>query len=700
MKRLKNLILVVLVFFVGLGFTACKNDNSGNGGNQNQQKHSYTITYQDTKGLTNENPTTYTEDTETIILKDLKGTDDYEFLGWYNGETKVTEITKGSKGNLTLTARWKEIIRELAYKLSEDGTYYIVTGMGECNISDIVIPDTYNGLPVKEIGKSAFASDFTITSVVIGNNVTSIGEYAFNACFNLTSVTIGKNVKDIPDQLFSLSLYLVEVYNLSNLNIEKGSENYGWVGYYAEDIYTSLDEPSKLKTSNGMIYYVNDDEKIAMKPVDIFSPSVIIEEDCTKVEENAFFISREWLTEIYNLSSIDIRNEIGNKFYGYKEDLYIYTSLDEPSKLKTSNGMIYYVTDKEKIAIRPETIKVDWEHECLVFDKGEIVIDDDCTRIGKNAFTISNLTSITIPNSVTSIGSSAFEKCSSLLSVTIGNSVTSIGKDAFCGCDSLTSITIPNSVTSIGEFAFLGCNSLQYNIYDNAKYLGNNENPYLVLVDTINTDITTCTINNNTKIIYCQAFRDCSGLTSITIPNSVTSIGFGVFYDCSGLISITIGNSVTSIGNYAFYGCCRLVEIYNLSSLNIEKGSSDYGYGVGYYVKDIYTSLDEPSKLKTSNGVIYYINGTEKIAVAPEDINVTSIVLDNDCTEINQYLFYNCSNLEKVYYNGTSSEWDKTSIDIYYSDLTSATRYYYSETKPTESGNFWYYDASGNIVEW
>ena len=219
MKRLKNLILVVLVFFVGLGFTACKNDNSGNGGNQNQQKHSYTITYQDTKGLTNENPTIYTEDTETIILKDLEDTDDYEFLGWYNGESKVTEITKGSKGNLTLTAKWKEIIRELAYKLSEDGTYYIVTGMGECNISDIVIPDTYNGLPVKEIGNNAFENNMIITSVDIGS-INTIGIYAFKNCSLLKDISIkSKNYNFINIKSGAFSLCGKIKINCKTLNL-------------------------------------------------------------------------------------------------------------------------------------------------------------------------------------------------------------------------------------------------------------------------------------------------------------------------------------------------------------------------------------------------------------------------------------------------------------------------------------------------
>ena len=139
---------------------------------------------------------------------------------------------------------------------------------------------------------------------------------------------------------------------------------------------------------------------------------------------------------------------------------------------------------------------------------------------------------MTIPNSVTTIGGSAFYGCSGLTSVTIPNSVTSIGGSAFSGCSGLTSVTIPNSVTSIGGSAFYGCSGL-----------------------------TSVTIPNSVTSIGEYAFQLCSGLTSVTIPNSVTSIGEYVFSYCSGLTSVTIPNSVTSIGEYAFCGCSSLTSI-------------------------------------------------------------------------------------------------------------------------------------------
>ncbi len=161
-----------------------------------------------------------------------------------------------------------------------------------------------------------------------------------------------------------------------------------------------------------------------------------------------------------------------------------------------------------------------------------VTIPDSVTSIGSSAFAGSRLTSIIIPDSVTSIGSSAFAYCSRLTSIIIPDSVTSIGTGAFQNCSELTSIIIPDSVTSIGMGAFQNCSGL-----------------------------TSVTIGNSVIYIDNAIFQGCSGLTSVTIPDSVTSIGMGAFDDCSGLTSVTIGNSVTSINMGAFSDCSALTSI-------------------------------------------------------------------------------------------------------------------------------------------
>ena len=137
-----------------------------------------------------------------------------------------------------------------------------------------------------------------------------------------------------------------------------------------------------------------------------------------------------------------------------------------------------------------------------------------------------------IPDDVSTIGESAFSYCSGLTSITIPNSVTSIGQSAFQKCSGLTSISIPTSVTSIEQSAFSGCSGL-----------------------------TSISIPTSVVSIGQSAFANCSGLTSIIIPNSVASIGQSVFSGCSGFTSISIPTSVTSIEQSAFSGCSSLTSI-------------------------------------------------------------------------------------------------------------------------------------------
>ena len=215
-----------------------------------------------------------------------------------------------------------------------------------------------------------------------------------------------------------------------------------------------------------------------------------------------------------------------------------------------------------------------------------VTIPNSVTTIADNAFIYcSSLTSVTIPNSVTYIGSGAFEGCSSLTSITIPDSVTYIGMSAFEGCNSLTSVTIGNSVTSIGYWAFRNCSSLTSITIPNS-------------VDTIGggafsgcSSLTSVTLSNNITSLSPEShyfygdygfFEGCSSLTSIYIPNSVTSIGNDAFRGCSSLTSITIPNSVTSIGGYAFSGCSSLTSVTCLAENPPALSGSSIFYNTPY----------------------------------------------------------------------------------------------------------------------
>ena len=170
--------------------------------------------------------------------------------------------------------------------------------------------------------------------------------------------------------------------------------------------------------------------------------------------------------------------------------------------------------------------------------------------IGDYAFStpLYPINSVTIPDSVTSIGVYSFANCNSMASLTIGNNVTIIGHHAFYDCYGLTSLSIPDSVTSIGLAAF----------YHNAL-------------------LTSITIGDNVTAIGGGAFIDCISLTHLTIPDSVTSIGFMAFFRCNNLVQVNIGNGVTSIEHEAFSNCT------SLATINIPNSVTSIGYGAFSY---------------------------------------------------------------------------------------------------------------------
>ena len=277
------------------------------------------------------------------------------------------------------------------------------------------------------------------------------------------------------------------------------------------------------------------------------------------------------------LKSVTIPNSvtsIGNRAFSYCSGL---TSVTIPNSV-TSIGENAFLACSvlESIIVEEGNTIYDSRENCnaiietatntLIAGFKNTVIPNSVTSIGTSAFNYcTGLTSITIPNSVTSIGTGAFYECTGLTSIIIPNSVTTIGYYAFGGCESLTSVTIPNSVTIIGRGAFSSCLGLESIIVENGNTIYDSRDNCNAIIETeTNTLIAGCkntVIPNSVTSIGEAAFYECSGLTSVTIPNSVTSIGSGAFYGCSGLTSVTIGNSVTSIGKDAFGYCPGLTSI-------------------------------------------------------------------------------------------------------------------------------------------
>ena len=548
---------------------------------------------------------------------------------YYNiidAENHYVELTCPGEANWNNC--WSDFIRPtgniiLPENVQYNGTSYIVTTIGnyafcECYelTGNLTIPNT-----VTSIGNHAFSgcSGFT-GSLTIGNSVTTIGYSAFYGCSGFTgSLTIPNSVTLIDSEAFSDCSGFTGSLTIGNSVTSIGNDAfYGCSGFTG-----SLTIGNSVTTIGDYAFYgcsgFTSVSNLAETPPTVGSsafnnvnPSIPLTVPCGTL--GAYLSASGW--DYFN----NIQEDCGN------DDPLTY-SINDDGVSVTVTGHVDGTNATGELII-PATKTIDG-------------VTYTVTAIGQSAFNgCTSLTgSLTIPNSVTTIGDGAFLQCGGLTSLELPNSVTTIGDGAFNNCVGFTgSLTIPNSVTSIGDYTFYYCHGFTGSLTIGSSVTSIGENAFR----GCNGFSGSLTLPNSVTTIGDYAFYSCSGFTdSLTLPNSVTTIGEQAFYGCDGFTgSLTIPNSVTLIGEYAFNYCVGLTSLTIPNSL-VSMGTNPFAGCPGL----VHIEVASGNTVYDSRGNCNAIIETNTNTLITGCMNST---IQNSVTTIGSWAFYGCIGLASV----------------------------------------------------
>ena len=465
---------------------------------------------------------------------------------------------------------------------------------GRACTGDVIIPDS-----VTAISARAFKGCKSITSVTIPDDVQNIGIQTFDGCENLETVVLPTNLQTIDYQAFN------GCKKLKNITMPDSVTSIGFSTFGKCESLTSINIPEGITTIESGVFAGCSG-----------LTSVDIPQNVKIIEENAF-------ATCTGLTSIEIHSNITSiGTDAFKNCPLKNITVDENNAVYSSEDGVLFNKDKTSLILYP----VDSERE-----------------------------SYEIPNSVETVGSNAFYKCTNLRSITIPESVVTIEDSAFSDCTGITEIKIPSSVTSLG-YAFAGCPIENIVVdKDNPNYssvdgvLFSKDKTKLILYPVANSR-ESYTIPNSVNTIGDSAFENSNNLKNIIIPNTVTNIESDAFSYCTELTNITVPGSVIEMGKFIFSYCL------NLTSANIEEGIKELNYATFY--------------------------GCE---------NLSSIILPSSLELIDYNVSAYCSNLTDVYYTGSESDWE--AVSVYYNnyELKDATVHYnYVRPETQLSANIYY----------
>ena len=549
------------------------------------------------------------------------------------------------------------IYSNLKYKEEEDSAS-VLGFLSGYNENYINIPAFYNDKPITSIANNAFYES-NIYEAIISNNIINIGNQAFSNSSKLMSLTLGDNVSSISNTAFNNCYRLKEVINLSDIALSDTSN----IKKYAKDIYENLNYESKIiYGDNSLIYYLKNDELSIINYIgqskNITVPSTYNDINLTKVEAYALYdlglesiVLNTGITELgkYSISLNNLERFnlpttlkiIGDS--AFESSLSLTEITLQPSITEIGTGAfkncknletinlnstaiasisdeLFYDCESLSSLILPNTVKSIGCKSFYNASKLEFLNISNVELLESNAFELSGLKTITIPNKITNIpdyafsesklesiiipstvstiGECAFEEIKTLTSVTFNNGLQEIKKEAFKDTK-ITSVILPNSLTILGEGAFSGVEGLASIVLSNKlEKISNDAFKY--------SSITTIEIPETVTKIGARSFMGCADLEEIVIPSSVKEIGANIFDGCVNLTRVEIKGTIYKTTTNMFGGCEKLEELILPSTLAVfdEYSFTDVNHDIKIYSYANNITISDNNPITREN--IYY----------------------------------------------------------------------------------------------
>jgi len=610
-------------------------------------------------------------------------------------------------------SKYHESLPYLSFTLSRSGDKYEVSEIRNGK-KDIYIPDTYEGLPVTSIGYSAAKNNNTMMYLYLGDNITAISGDTFSGNTSLVQVRLGKAFNSNSASMFSGAYRLVEFINESESTLNFSSLSryiLGIVNSAAESKLYEDENGMVLYKKDSDTYFIYDPNHSPMlvvpEGVTKLGPRVFYNDKVvyqltlpstykTSLSSDCFFNSV--LVEI--ISPNNFYNPMSGRVEVIKPDATPSVSMSEDSIIQTTASginLLKYNGGATTYVIPDNTYKI----SAYAFDGNETIttltIGEDVTNIDSMSFSnmkeltavnylainailngspftndtnlttfnlgdkVTNIPSnlcaslpistISIPDTVTSIGYAAFDSCKNLTSVVIPESVTNIEQKAFNGCSSLTSVNIPSGVTYIPDYMLYGTSKLEtLTLHDGITGFGN--------YSLCRSGLTTITLPASLVNIATSAFSY-SSITTVNFPAGVKSIGASAFDNCQNLTSVTLPDNIETIGSNAFrYTNINYTEYEGgkyipsatnpymyLGEVKAVDGNITFAPGVRFIGGSGISSIKLEIELVVPEGV------TTMASNAIEYCNFTSITLPKSLKYISSGFINSCSKLTTVTFN-------------------------------------------------